>query len=369
MQTFRINVPEDTLIDLRSRLKQTRWPCEVKGQGWLQGTDLTFLQRLCTYWAESFDWRSAEARLNELPQFRTIVSGTGLYVIHARSERKNAVPLLLCNGWPSSVFEYVDVIPRLTAAGFDVIAPAMPGYGFSDKPEAPGMNGTRIASLYATLMHNLGYNRFIAHGSDLGSHIVDMMRRNHPERLLGIHMSNVRSDYPRPDDASPEEQAFLEQAQRWMFEEGAYAMIQRTRPQSLAYGLNDSPAGLAGWIIEKFQAWSDGDIEQVYGLDAICANLTLYWITETACSSVRLYSEVARDHEMQTSPERGNVPAGVIMFPADNLPAPRVWGERWLNIIHWTEAPHGGHFAAWEAPDIFVNDICEFARKVLPARE
>lgn len=361
MQPFQAAVSDDVLDDLCLRLRRTRWPDQIEGQNWRQGTELGFLQRLCEYWADRFDWRAAEARLNTLPQFRTTVDGVDLYLVHARSQVPEAVPLLLLNGWPSSIFEYLEVIPRLTAAGFHVVAPAMPGYGFSDRPTKPGMNGSRIADLFSGLMSELGYGRFLAHGSDWGALVAGRIRHRHPNRLLGVHLSNVHANYPHPQDPTPEEQVFLSQAQRWNFAEGAYAMIQGTKPQSLGYGLNDSPAGLAAWIVEKFRSWSDGNLDQAYGLDGLCANLTLYWATQTITSSMRLYAEVFADPEMRNAPERGTVPVGVIVFPKDILPAPRAWGERWFNIVHWTEASRGGHFGAWEAPELLAQDLRSFA--------
>ncbi len=286
--------------------------------------------------------------MNALPQFRAVVDGIGLHVVHARSEAAHATPLLMTNGWPSSIFEYLDIIPRLNASGFHVVAPALPGYGYSDRPSKPGMNATRIAGLFAKLMGELGYDRFLAHGSDMGAGVVEQLRRRHANRLTGVHFSNVYWGYPKPDDTSAEEQAYLGQVQGWTFAEGAYAMLQGTKPQTLSYGLNDSPAGLAGWMVEKFVAWSDGKVEQTFGFDGLCANLTLYWLTQSIGSSVRLYAEAFSDQSAQTPPERGRVPVGVIVFPKDILPAPRAWGERWLNLLHWTEAPRGGHFPAWE---------------------
>ncbi|UWU26052.1 epoxide hydrolase (plasmid) [Rhizobium sp. CB3060] len=369
MQSFQAAVPDQVLNDLRSRLRRTRWPDQVEEQGWQRGTEVGFLRRLCDHWAEHFDWRAAETRLNALPQFSATIEGFGLHLVHARSKTSDGVPLLMVNGWPSSIFEYIDVIPRLTAAGFHVVAPALPGYGFSDRPTKPGMNGTKIADLFAALMSELGYERFLAHGSDWGGLVVDRIRRRHPSRLLGVHLSNVHSQYPPPQDPTPDEELFLGKAQWWNFTEGAYAMIQGTKPQTLGYGLNDSPAGLAAWIVEKFQSWSDGDIEQAYGLDGLCANLTLYWATETITSSARLYAEVFADPEMRTPTERGSVPVGVIVFPKDILPAPRAWGERWFNVVHWTEASHGGHFGAWEVPDLLAQDLRSFAARAVGSTE
>lgn len=364
VEPFRADTPQPILDDLGERLARTRWPDQLAGGAWRLGTDLGFLQRLCEHWRTRFDWRAQEVRLNALPQVRAVIDGVGLHVVHARSGVAGAVPLLLTNGWPSSVFEYVGIIPRLTAAGFDVVAPALPGYGFSDRPAESGMNLTRIAGLFAKLMGELGYDRFLAHGSDMGAGVVEAMRRDHAGRLIGVHFSNVYWRYPKPNDPSPEEQAYLGEIKRWTAAEGAYAMLQGTKPQTLAYALNDSPAGLGGWIVEKFAAWSDGDVEQVYGLDGLCANLTLYWATGTIGSSCRLYAETFADPVTQVPPERGSVPTGVIVFPRDILPAPRAWGERWLNLVHWTVAPRGGHFPAWETPDLLAADLRAFADKV-----
>lgn len=361
IEPFTARVSEGTLDDLRDRLRRTRWPDALPDAGWRLGTEPEFLRRVCDYWANKFEWRAAESRLNALPQFRAEIDGAGLYLIHARSALADGQPLLLTNGWPSSVFEYLDLIPRLTAAGFHVVAPALPGYGFSDRPAAPGMTSTRIGDQFAGLMVELGYGRFIAHGSDMGAGVVEAMRRRHADRLLGVHFSNVYWGYPKPDDASPEEQAYLGRVQEWTFAEGAYAMLQGTKPQTMSYALNDSPAGLAAWVLEKFAAWSDGDPVNVFGLDGLCANLTLYWATETIGSSVRLYAEASDDEEARKPSEKGNVPVGVIVFPKDILPAPRAWGERWLNLVHWTEAPRGGHFPAWETPDLLADDLRTFA--------
>lgn len=361
---FTIRIAEAMLNDLRERLGRTRWPDQLEGQDWRYGTELGFLKRLCEHWGERFDWRAAEARLNALPQSRVTVDGVGLHLVHARSDAAQAVPLLMTNGWPSSIFEYLDIIPRLTAAGFHVVAPALPGYGFSDRPTSPGMNSTRISDLFAGLMAELGYNRFLIHASDMGAGVAERLRGRHPDRLIGVHFSNVYWGYPKPDDPSSEEQAYLAEVQRWQFAEGAYAMVQGTKPQTLSYGLNDSPAGLAAWIVEKFRSWSDGEIEQVYGLDGLCANLTVYWVTQTIGSSVRLYAEAFADSEAQKPPEKGEVPVGVIVFPKDILPAPRAWGERWLNLVQWTEAPRGGHFPAWEAPDLLATDLRAFSDRI-----
>lgn len=363
LRRMHVAVPNEVIGDLYLRLDQTRWPDQAKGDAWSLGTDLPFLQRLCEHWKERFDWRSWEARMNALPQFRANIDGVGLYLVHALSQKPEGIPLLLVNGWPSSILEYLDVIPRLTAAGFHVVIPSLPGYGLSDRPSTPGMNSARIAELFATLMAELGYEQFFVHGSDLGHLVADAMRRDHSKRLLGVHYSNVFWGYPPPTDPTPEEEAFGHRAQQWQYTEGAYAFLQGTKPQTLSYGLNDSPAGLAAWIMEKFQSWTDGGAVSAYGLDGICANLTLYWVTQTAGSSARFYVETMRD--IQNPPERGTVPVGVAIFPKDIVPAPRARGERWLNIVQWTEMPRGGHFGAWEEPELFASDLRQFADRVL----
>lgn len=364
IQPFEVAVSDEVLSDLRERLARARWPDELSGQGDRYGVPFTFVRRVCEHWRDSFDWRAQEARLNAWPQFRAQIDGVRLHLVLARSEVPDATPLLLTNGWPSSIFEYLDILPRLTAAGFHVIAPALPGYGFSDRPTEPGMNPRRIAELFAGLMTELGYPRFFMHGSDLGAGVTEQMRRHAPDRLLGVHFSNVWWGYPQPDDASSEERAYFEQIKAWQAAEGAYAMEHATKPQTLSVGLTDSPAGLAAWILEKVQSWSDGDAEEVFGLDGLCADLTVYWVTETIASSVRLYAEAAADRSGQAPPEKGDVPAGVIVFPRDILPAPRAWGERNLPLAHWTEASRGGHFPAWEQPELLAEDIAAFARAV-----
>lgn len=362
MQPFHVSVSDEVLKDLVVRLRMTRWPDQVPGTQWRWGTELGFLQRLCNHWAERFDWRAAEARLNALPQFHNPIEGFGLYFVHAKSEASDAVPLLLLNGWPSSIFEHVDVIPMLTAAGFHVVAPSFPGFGFSDRPSVSGVNGSKIANLFVSLMAELGYERFIGHGSDLGAHVLDRIRVQHPDHLIGAHFSNVFSSDPStPEDASEEEIAYLNRVRSWSRMEGAYAMIQGTKPQTLGYGLTDSPTGMASWIAEKFEAWGDGEVQESIGLDGLCANLTLYWVTETIVSSTRLYAEMFSDHTAQASPERGKVPVGVIIFPRDIIPAPRIWAERLFNLVQWTEAPAGGHFGAWEQPAVLTKTLRSFA--------
>jgi pimeloyl-ACP methyl ester carboxylesterase len=229
------------------------------------------------------------------------------------------------------------------------------------------MNATRIAGLFGELMLRLGYERFLAHGSDMGAGVVEQLRRNHATRLLGVHFSNVYWGYPRPAEPTPAEAEYFRNIGAWQFAEGAYAMLQGTKPQTLAYALNDSPIGIAAWILEKFESWTDGGARAI-GLDNLCANLSLYWLTQTIGSSCRLYAEAFRDVEAQSPPAKGEVPVGVLICPNDILPAPRQWGERWLNLVHWTEAVRGGHFPAWEIPNVLTDDLRRFAATLPAAR-
>jgi pimeloyl-ACP methyl ester carboxylesterase len=295
------------------------------------------------------------------------IEGETLHFLHARGRGKTPVPLLMANGWPSNFYELLPLIPRLIEEKdgicFDVIIASLPGYGFSEPPRAPGVNLSRIGERFALLMTNLGYDRFMVHGSDLGAGAVQMTALLHPDRVMAMHHCNVYWNLPKPPDASQEEKDYFQRGQAWAMQEGAYGMIQATKPQTLAFGLADSPAGMAAWIVEKFRTWSDcdGDVEKSYSLDTLCTLLTIYWVTGTIGSSMRLYAEVARDPDMKRMAEKTRAPVAVAMFPKDLVPAPRAFGERWLNLKRWTEMPRGGHFAALEQPDLLADDIRAFA--------
>ena len=373
-QPFTVHIPQMTLDDLRDRLARTRWPDEPAGAGWDYGTDLAYLRELVDYWRDGFDWRAQEVAINRFAHFRAELDGIGIHFIHERGKGKNPLPIMLLHGWPSSFLQMLDIIPLLTdpaahggdpGDAFDVIVPSLPGYGFSDRPAAKGMEPVRIADLFAPLMTDaLGYNRFAIRASDLGLGVSRELALARPELLVGLHHSGtsyiIRSV---PDDISPAERAFLAEAQAFRQAEGAYAMLHSTKPQSLAAGLNDSPAGLAAWFVEKFRTWSDndGDVESAFTKDELLTNLTIYWATETIGSSIRLYAERAR-FPSPNADKRVTVPTAVAVLPSDLVRQPREWDERQYDVQRWTVLPRGGHFGEWEVPDLLAEDIRAFFR-------
>jgi len=375
-QPFTINVPQQTLDDLRERLEQTRWPDEVAGAGWDYGVDLGYLKELVAYWRDGFDWRAQEQALNRLAHVRIEIDGAGLHFVHERGQGPNSMPLLLIHGWPDSIVRFAKLIPLLTdpaahggdaADSFDVVVPSIPGYGFSDRPAERGVDEARVADRFARLMTaELGYERYGVHGGDIGSGIGELMARAVPQSLLGLHLLDVPywHVFTPPADPSAAEQAYFAAIGEWQQQEGAYAMVQASKPQTLAYGLNDSPAGLAAWVVEKFRAWSDcdGDIERAFSKDELLTNLTIYWATETAGSAARIYFEAPQDPGAGGEIGRVEVPTGFASFPKDIVPAPREWAERFFPVQRWTPMPRGGHFAALEEPDLLAEEIRAFFR-------
>jgi pimeloyl-ACP methyl ester carboxylesterase len=373
---FRIEVPDATLADLRERIARTRWPDEIRESGWEYGTSLHYLRELLAYWADGFDWRVQERRLNSLDHFQASVDGLRLHFVHERGRGPSPMPLLLPHGWPSTFYEYVKLIPHLVdpaahggdpSDAFDVVVPSLPGCGFSERPRDPGMHKTRMAELFAKLMtETLGYSRFGARAGDIGAGVVTLLALDHPERVIGIHLSDVYRPYlgPGARTFTDAERKFFEEERVWMEREGAYDHVQATKPQTLGYGLADSPAGHAAWIVEKFRSWSDcgGDVERRFTKDELLTNLTIYWATNTINSANRLYYE--RDqHPRPLGPDdRVNVPTAITMFPADIDHPPREWAERVYDVRRWTEMPRGGHFAAFEEPELLAKDIREFFR-------
>jgi pimeloyl-ACP methyl ester carboxylesterase len=379
VQPFTIEVTDDALADLRRRLAATRWPDEVDGAGWDYGTNLDYVKTLAAYWCDDFDWRAQEATLNQFAQFRADIDGVGVHFIHERGRGPRPLPLIITHGWPSSFAQMLKIIPLLTdparhggdaADAFDVVVPSLPGFGFSDRPRERGLDGQRITALWARLMADvLGYRRFAAAGGDLGSGITRRLALAHPELVVGIHLTDV--GYPTADrpDLSDAERRYLSAVRDWSAREGAYAHLQSTKPQTLAYGLTDSPVGLAAWIVEKFRAWSDcdGDVERRFSKDELLTTIMIYWVTGTINSSVRLYYEGS--HAPPLTPEqRSEVPAGVAIFPKDLALPPREWAERGLRVERWTEMPRGGHFAAMEEPDLLVEDLRAFFRALCAHR-
>ena len=376
IQPFKIAIPQATLDNLRERLSCTRWPDEVEGAGWDYGTNLEYMKDLADYWQHEYDWRKHEAELNTFAHFKAEVDGLGIHFIHERGKGPRPMPIILTHGWPGSFYEMLKVIPMLTDPesyggkaedAFDVIVPSLPGYGFSDRPTQRGVTSARIAAMWARLMtKELGYQRFAAQGGDWGSVVTEQLAVAHPDVVLGFHLNNIPYHhlFAKADNLSQEEQTYLEAAGRWQFAEGAYAMIQGSKPQTLAYGLHDSPVGLAAWIVEKFRSWSDcaGDVEKRFTKGELLTTITLYWVTETTNAANRLYYDSAHDFTSPQHTGRSAVPAAIARFPKDILPAPREWAERWFNVQQWTAMPRGGHFAAMEEPELLVEDLRAFFR-------
>jgi microsomal epoxide hydrolase len=375
---FRIDVGDDVLADLVDRLNRTRYPNQVAGRDWDQGTDLVYLQQLVRYWVNEYDWRAHEANLNRLEQYTTEVDGQRIHFVHARSAQPDALPLLVSHGWPGSIVEFLDVIEPLrnpageggsNADAFHVIAPSLPGYAFSGPTTQPGWHPRRIAQAYLHLMGELGYERFGLQGGDWGSIVTANMADLEPACTACLHLNFVAVARPREEDPgqlSPEEASTLAAMSEWRRTGAGYQEIQGTKPQTLGYSLEDSPAGLAAWIIEKFRAWSDcgGEIERSFTKDQLLTNITVYWVTGTATSSTRLYYEMRNAGATALPQQYVDVPTGIASYPGEVTKPPRRWVERRYRVTHWAELPRGGHFAAMEVPDLFVEDVRRFFRTV-----
>jgi microsomal epoxide hydrolase len=378
IERFEIRVPDEVLADLRERLARTRWPDQIPGSGWDYGTDLAYLQELCAYWRERFDWRAQERRLARFDHYRTEIDGQPLHFIHQRSKVAGALPLVITHGWPGSVYEFLKILGPLVdpeAHGgdardaFHVVCPSIPGYGFSGPTRTPGWDIERVSHAIAALMARLGYGRYGAQGGDWGAVATTYLGILDPAHVAGIHLNMVIAGPPRGvadplAGVTAEEKVALEAMQSWGKEEDGYQRIQGTRPQTLAYGLNDSPAGLAGWIVEKFRAWSDcgGDVESRFTKDELLANVTIYWATQTINASTRLYCETMRGGRWGFANARVEVPTGVALFPKEVMRPPRRWVEAAYDLKRWTPMPSGGHFAAMEEPEALVREIRAFFR-------
>jgi|CXWL01.1.fsa_nt_gi microsomal epoxide hydrolase len=375
---FRINVPEADLVDLKQRLARARIPDEIDGAGWDYGTSRAYLRGLVAYWRDRFDWRAQERRLNRFEQFRTTIDGIEIHFIHRRSKEPNALPLLMTHGWPGSFVEFDKVIERLTdpvANGgraddaFDVVVPSIPGFGFSERPHERGYGPAKIAGLFAKLMARLGYARYAAQGGDFGSAITRSMAQQDAAHMVGLHLNFCIGGAPQ-GVADPNAGLTPQEIQRirgGLFAKGdeqAYSQQMGTRPQTIGYALNDSPVGLAAWIVEKFRAWSDsgGDVEASFTKDEMLTNISLYWLTQTATSSARIYYEARNAGPADT--RRIEVPTACAIFPKEVSYAPRAWQAARMNLVRWTEMPRGGHFAALEQPALLVDDVRAFFREV-----
>ena len=378
---FAISFPEADLVDLRERLARTRWPEAETVDDWSQGVPLAYLQDLCGYWRTDYDWRATERRLSRLEHLRTVIDGVAIHLVHARSPHPAAMPLIITHGWPGSFLEFEQVIgpltdpPRYGGAARDavhLVLPSLPGYGFSGKPEVTGWGIDRIADAWAELMSRLGYPRFGAQGGDWGSSITTSLAQRHPDRLLGIHLTPPLA---APDPATfdeltePERAALaaLDHAAEW---EDGYSAQQSTKPQTIGYSLVDSPAGLAAWMVEKFCSWSDsaGVPERALSRDRMLDDITLYWLTRTGASAARLYWESIRQVQQIFTAGVGDtvdVPAGGSIFAHENPRPSRRWAaRRFTDLRYWNELDRGGHFAAWEQPELFVDEVRSFFRLV-----
>ncbi|HEV7657406.1 MAG TPA: epoxide hydrolase [Mycobacteriales bacterium] len=353
MPPFRIDVPEPVLDDLRDRLTRTRWPVPVRGVGWDRGTDPGYLHHLVEYWRDGYDWRAQETALNELSHHKA----DGLHFVHQRAADPDAPVLLLLHGWPDSFLRFRRVLPLLT--DFHVVVPSLPGYGFSDPPTEPGhVSRTAMAQRMAGLMASLGHDRYFLSGGDIGSGTAEALAAAHPDRVAGLHLTDLPLWHLTgldPAASSEAERDYLAAAADWQRREGAYLQLQATKPMTAAYGLTDSPAGLAAWIVEKLRAWSD-DFSATFPPDEVLTHVTLYWVTGTIGSSFGPYAE----RETAAPHGRVTVPAAVSQFPADTLRAPREYAERFLDVRQWREHERGGHFAALEVPGLFAEDLHAF---------
>ena len=379
VEPFRIAVSDTVLADLRERLARTRFPDEIPDSGWTYGSNLAYVKELVAYWRDRYDWRRHEAALNAFPQFRARVGDLGIHFIHARGKGPKPFPLVVTHGWPGSVAEFTKILGPLTdpaahggdpADAFDVVCPSMPGYGFSDHARTPGMEAEKIAALWAELMRGLGYARFGAQGGDWGAMVSTYLGANHADAVAGIHLNMVIAFPPDPanplDGLSQDEVVDMMPMQHFLQEETGYQRIQGTKPQTLGYALNDSPTGLAAWIVEKFRTWSDcdGDVERRFTKDELLTNVMLYWVPETPTSSARLYYEMIHAGKFPPQGFRVNVPTGCAIFPKELMKPPRAWVDRLYEVARWTRFQSGGHFAAMEEPAALVDDVRAFFRPI-----
>jgi pimeloyl-ACP methyl ester carboxylesterase len=378
VEPFSIDVAEETLADLRERLMRARLPDEPDGVGWRLGMNQAYLKQLIEYWRDEFDWRAQERRLNEIEQFKTRIDGLDIHFVHRRSPEPDAFPVILTHGWPGTFAEFAKVIGPLTdpvAHGgraedaFHLVVPSIPGYGFSDRPPRLGYGRDRTGAIFAELMARLGYERYGAQGGDLGAGISRWLAANDAEHVAGLHLNLCSADPPDPDDPTAgvplEEIALMrERAAFWTDEERGYSHMHGTKPQTLGYSLNDSPVGLAAWIVEKYRSWCDcdGNPETRFSKDELLTTLTIYWVTETATSAARYYYEGR--HGPRAGPRRVEVPTACAAFPKELIFTPRRWLEAGYNLARYTLMPSGGHFAASEEPALFVDDVRAFFRQL-----
>ena len=372
-QPYSINVSDSVLIDLRERLARTRWPEGMPGDNWDFGANLAYIQELCAYWREGFDWRAQEAKLNVYPQFRSSIDGLDFHYYHVRGKGPNPFPLLLVHGWPGSVFEFHHLIGPMTdpaayggdpADSFDVVIPALPGYGFGGKPQERGWGPARTAAAFDQLMTTeLGYDRYGTQGGDWGGIITARMAANHPQHIAGAHLNFVIAQ--PPPNPTDEDKVLIDARNKFQADETGYSATHGTKPMSLAIAQADSPAGIAAWIVEKFRTWSDcdGDLESVYTKDQLLTNIMFYWAPNSIDSAARMYWESRRDGGFMP---RSKVvpPIGAAIFPKEIYRSRRSWAEATYDVRRWTEFEKGGHFAALERPQELLGEVRAFFREI-----
>lgn len=374
IQPFFANIPQQVLNDLKIRVQNTRWPNEDDNSDWSYGCNSLYMKELSNYWVGDFDWRAVENEINSYPNFIADIEGYKIHFLHIKGNGKKSIPLIITHGWPGSFLEMMKLIPLLTnnsEFSFDLVIPSIIGFGFSGNGIQAGCNSSFVANLWDKLMKELGYKKYGAQGGDIGSGVSSWLALQHPDSIIGIHLNYIPGSYKpyikEKEQLSEEVLSFQEFASTWAAKEGAYVQVHSTKPLTLAYGLNDSPVGLCAWIIEKFNSWSDnnGNIENVFTKQQLLANVTLYWVTQTIYSSIRIYLENRKRPLIFAANDFIKVPVGLAKFPKELPIPPRSYIEKGFNIQRWTEMPVGGHFAAMEQPDLLAKDIFDFFTEIV----
>lgn len=376
IKKIEIQIEQSYLDNLKSKLMLTRWPDELEGSGWTYGASLGYMKELHAYWTNYFNWRNTESEINRYGNFIANIDGYKIHFLHIKGKGEKSFPLILTHGWPYSFLEMLKLIPLLAEnkdMSFDLVIPSMPGYGFSQKIVQPGCNVSFIADLWHKLMLELGYEKYGVQGGDFGAGVSTALSMKYPENVTGMHLNYIPGNYvpvlEENEEFSADENSYLDLEEEWYSREGGYSLEQNTKPLTLAYGLNDSPMGLCAWIIEKMYGWADcrGYIGNVFSMDDLLSNVTLYWITETIHSSIRLYNENSKNPLIIGKDSFINIPVGIAHFRYEDPFPPRRFIERGFNIQHWSEFPVGGHFPAMEYPSLLAGDITSFFSKILKA--
>ncbi len=376
IRPFTIHIEQEVLNDMLRRIRQTRWPDAIENSGWSYGADLTYMKEIAGYWQTSFDWRKTEMQINSYENYIAELDGYNVHFVHVKGKGKRSIPLIITHGWPSSFLEIMKLVPLLTEnkeLSFDLVIPSIMGFGFSEKIIHPGCNTSFMADIWFRLMTKLGYSTFGLQGGDFGAGVSSALALKYPKHVLGLHLNYIPGNYQpvlsKNEKFTEEEILFFKSEENWYAKEGGYSHQQKTKPLTLAYGLNDSPVALCAWIIEKMHGWSDckGQIENIFTKDELLSNVTLYWVTETIHSSVRLYNENSKFPLKLEKNSMINVPVGIARFKYEEPFPPRKFIERGFNIIHWSDFPAGGHFPAVEQPQLLSEDIYRFFRNIVDA--